>query len=234
MASHPLVRRQLLRGGFAAGAGVAALSFVPTRARADAKDVSAVEDLMREHGILRRALLVYSECASRLLAGSAGVDPGALNRTARLFKSFGEQYHESRLEEGFIFPALRSLGSSMANYADVLTAQHARGREITAYILDATAPGRVADAMTLAGALDGFVRMYRHHAAREDTIVFPAWKQALSGRQLDEMGENFEEIEKRQFGGDGFEQAAKQMADIEVALRLDALASFTAPPPPKR
>ena len=81
--------------------------------------------------------------------------------------------------------------------------------------------------------LDGFVHMYRHHAAREDTIVFPAWKEALSERQLDELGDKFEEIEKAQFGGDGFEDAAKQMADIETALNLGDLAQFTAAPPPK-
>ena len=32
-------------------------------------DISATEDLMREHGVLRRALIVYAELASRLQAG---------------------------------------------------------------------------------------------------------------------------------------------------------------------
>ena len=30
------------------------------------EDVSAVEDLMREHGVLRRILLVYEECLRRI------------------------------------------------------------------------------------------------------------------------------------------------------------------------
>jgi len=38
--------------------------------------------------------------------------------------------------------------------------------------------------------------MYRNHAAREDTIIFPAWKQTLTGKQLDEMNEKFEDIER--------------------------------------
>ena len=37
----------------------------------------------------------------------------------------------------------------------------------------------------LARALESLVLMYRHHAAREDTIIFPAWKQTLTAEQLD-------------------------------------------------
>jgi hemerythrin superfamily protein len=75
--------------------------------------------------------------------------------------------------------------------------------------------------------------MYLNHAAREDTIVFPAWKTALSARQLDELGDKFEEIEKQQFGTDGFEDAVKRIADIEQRLGVSDLARFTPPPPPK-
>ncbi len=51
--------------------------------------------------------------------------------------------------------------------------------------------------------LDAFELMYEHHAAREDTVVFPAWKKALSASELSEMGEKFEEIEEKRFGEDG-------------------------------
>src|ERR1017187_890582 len=64
-----------------------------------ADDVSAVEDLMREHGVLRRALVVYREVAVRLRASAATVPPSALQKTAKLFRSFGEDYHERKLEE---------------------------------------------------------------------------------------------------------------------------------------
>ncbi len=50
------------------------------------------------------------------------------------------------------------------------------------------------DAEPLARAFESFVLMYRNHAAREDTIVFPAWKEPLSAGQLREMGEKFEGI----------------------------------------
>jgi hemerythrin-like domain-containing protein len=75
--------------------------------------------------------------------------------------------------------------------------------------------------------------MYENHAAREDTIIFPAWKQMLSDQQLDEMGDKFEDIEHQQFGEDGFDMAVKQIAEIEGSLGFADLAQFTAPPPPK-
>ena len=61
--------------------------------------------------------------------------------------------------------------------------------------------------------------MYQNHAAREDTIVFPAWKETLSEHQLHEMGDKFEEIERQQFGTDGYEDAVAQIGQIEQAGR---------------
>ncbi len=192
------------------------------------KDVGAVEDLMREHGVLRRAILVFRESASRLRQGNA-VDPAALTRTARLFRSFGEEYHERKLEEAHIFPAVQKAGGPAAAYVQTLVAQHNRGREIIDYVLSAA---NGSDAQGLAQSLEQFEHMYANHAAREDTIVFPAWKAALGEKGVEEMGEKFEEIEKQQFGGDGFDQAVRQIGQIEGALGLSDLSQFTAPPPP--
>ncbi len=197
-------------------------------------EVTATEDLMREHGVLRRALFIYSETAVKLRAGAAFVAPDALQKTANLFRSFGEDYHEKKLEEAYIFPAVKSAGGAAASLPDILTAQHQRGREITDYITSVTRGPKLgaSNAEELARALEAFVRMYRAHAAREDTIIFPAWKQTMTSKQLDEMGDKFEEIEKQQFGEDGYEEAVKQIGDIEGALGLADIAQFTAPPPP--
>ena len=63
---------------------------------------------MREHGVLRRALLVYIETVPRL-RGAPGknlpLEPIA--RTAKLFRSFGEDYHERKLEDAHIFPVVK-------------------------------------------------------------------------------------------------------------------------------
>src|SRR5436190_17486742 len=103
-------------------------------------EVTATEDLMREHGVLRRVLLVYSETALKLRANpSVSIPAEPLQRAAKLFRAFGEEYHEKKLEEAYIFPAVKKVGGPAGGYADILTAQHQRGREITDYILSITA-----------------------------------------------------------------------------------------------
>jgi hypothetical protein len=126
-------------------------------------------------------------------------------------------------------------GGPAAAYVDVLIAQHRRGREITDYILAVTSKGSIAsaDAEPLARVFDQMDLMYENHAAREDTIVFPAWKTALNAAQLDKMGDLFEDIERAQFGHDGFEDAVASIGHIEATLGLADIAQFTAPPPPR-
>jgi hemerythrin-like domain-containing protein len=218
----------------AAGVAASALLIAPGCARsAGGEDVSATEDLMREHGVLRRILVVYRETAGLLRTAPAGLDAGALGEAAALFKTFGEDYHERKLEEEHIFPAVRKGGGEAGGLVATLLAQHERGREITAFIASRCAGGKIAEAQAepLAGALESFARMYEAHTAYEDTIVFQAWKKALSKRQLDEAGEQFEDIEKAQFKGDGFDMAVDRLAKIEQRLGLHDLGRFTSPPP---
>jgi hemerythrin-like domain-containing protein len=200
----------------------------------DEPEVTATEDLMREHGILRRTLLAYREAAARLRRGGSPVDPAALRDAATLFRTFGEEYHEKLLEEQNIFPVVRKRGGEAARLVDVLVAQHVRGREITDFVLSKVRTGKIGAAGTvLAATLEAFDRMYENHAAREDTIVFPAWKMAFSDKQLDEKADEFEDIERRMFGKDGFDDAEKKISRIEGILGLSDLAQFTAPRPPR-
>jgi hemerythrin-like domain-containing protein len=243
-------RRQLLTGIPLIGAGALLIGCQRSQPRSSATndrdrgaagedqagpDVSATEDLMREHGILRRALLVYKESAAKMRQDLASVPTDALEKTAQLFRVFGEEYHERKLEETYLFPSLKKIQNPAATYVDVLTAQHARGREITDYILGLTGGDKIPPAKgeDFINALESFVRMYEHHAAVEDTLIFPVWKKSISPEELDDLGAQFEEIEIEQFGEDGFDAALRRMAEIEDSLGLSSLGMFTAPPPKK-
>lgn len=190
---------------------------------------------MREHGVIRRALLVYFETIAKLRQNTSAVDSAALRQTAQLFRTFGEDDHGRLLEEQHIFPLIRKQGSQLPRYADNLTEQHDRSREITDYVLAVTNGPKIssAHAEPLAKVFDSFVLVYANHAAREDTIVFPAWKKNFSNKQLDEISDQFEEIEHKMFGKDGFEDTEQKIARIETSLGLAILARFTPPPPPK-
>jgi hemerythrin-like domain-containing protein len=200
-------------------------------AKEGGEDVAANEDMMREHGVLRRILILYREVAPRLHA--ARIDANAIHQSAKLFQQFGEQYHEKKLEEQYVFPAVRKAGGESVALLDLLVEQHNRGREITNYIIDATKNGRIATASAddLARAMIAFARMYETHAAYEDTIIYPAFKKTMSTAQYDELGDTFEEIEHKQFGTDGFDMAVKKVAEAERALGIADLAKFTAPAP---
>ncbi len=225
--------RTFTRRQFVIGAGLSGVASMlgGCREKVESKEVTAVEDLMREHGVLRRALFVYSEASLMLRAGRLTGVAQALQKTGKLFRTFGEEYHEKKLEEEHIFPVLNKLGGEAARYTGILAAQHQRGREITDYIIGITGQGTLnaGNARELAPMLESFVRMYRPHAAREDTIVFPAWKEALSARRLDEMNDIFEDIERQYFGKDGFENAVRQIGDVENQLGLADLGQFTPP-----
>lgn len=228
-------RREMLEKALPALAAALATPMLMGAEANKEPEVTATEDLMREHGVLRRALLIYSELVDKIRQKPGSIDAAQLHKTAQLFRAFGEDYHEKMLEEQHIFPLVRKMKGEAAKYPDILVAQHHRGREITDYMLAVTSGPRIATnhAEPLARALEGFVLMYQNHAAREDTIVFPAWKENFTDKQLDEISEQFEDIEHKMFGKDGFDDAEKTIGAVEEAFGLADLAQFTAPVPPK-
>jgi len=222
-------RRALI--GVAAGAVLAAGACAKP-ASPENLDISATENLMREHGVLRRILVVYREAAAFVRANFSGVDARPIWRAADLYRRFGEACHEP-LEEAHVFPQAVAAGGASGALVPILIAQHARGREITAYIQSKTASGGVAggDAEPLAQALESFARMYEPHEALEDTIVFDAWRRSLSRQALADAAGQFQAFEKASFHDDGFDLAVAEIEAIEAALNVDDLARYTAGSP---
>lgn len=189
--------------------------------------VTPPEDLMREHGVLKRVLLVYREGMRRIGRGER-VPSRELHEGARVIREFIEQYHEEN-EEKHVFPRLRQAGR-LTGTVDTLQLQHQRGRVLTGRILRATGPSGAPGAWTrrrLVADMAAFVRMYEPHEAREDTVVFPAFRDLLPPRELLELSEVFEEDEHRRFGPNGFAGMVNRVADIEKNLGIHDLARFT-------
>jgi hemerythrin-like domain-containing protein len=196
-------------------------------ARAKAEDVSPGEDLMREHGVLNRVLLIYEECGRRLRAGQ-DFDIRVLADAAGIIRRFIEEYHE-QLEEKELFPRFESAGR-LLDLVATLRLQHCAGRWLTSEILagcKGDGPGTPKDRSAMADRLDRFVRMYRPHEAREDTVLFPALRRIVSSRDLDDLGEKFEEREEKLFGRNGFERIVQQTGQLEGSLGLFDLAQYT-------
>jgi hemerythrin-like domain-containing protein len=227
------------RRRFLAAVGVGTLGLPSGPARGDDKpkgdkkdkpeeDVGAAEDLMREHGVLNRILLIYEE-GLRRLRDKEEVTPDVFLKPATLVRKFVEDYHE-KLEEKFIFPEFEK-AKKLADLVAVLKAQHEAGRKVTDVILrNAVADQfRKQDARTeLVRSCEAFIRMYRPHEAREDTVLFPALHKVVPAKRLKELGEQFEKEEDRLFGEEGFEKTVEQVAGIEKQLGIHDLARFTA------
>jgi len=190
--------------------------------------ISPDEDLMREHGVLNRILLIYDEHL-RLLAAKRTFDGSILANAADIIRHFVEEYHE-KLEEDFLFPRFRKAGKHVA-LVDTLQAQHKAGRDLTAKIKElagvATLKLVSTDSEKLSDALREFLRMYRPHEAREDTVLFPAFRTIVSAHEYDALGDDFEKKEDELFGDEGFFKVVDKVADLEKRLGIYELAQFT-------
>jgi hemerythrin-like domain-containing protein len=69
--------------------------------------------------------------------------------------------------------------------------------------------------------------MYRPHEAREDTVLFPAFRSIVSRHEYDALGEDFEKKEDELFGEDGFFKVVDQVAQLEKKLGIFELSQFT-------
>jgi len=191
------------------------------------EDVSPGEDLMREHGILKRILLVYGDYLHKLRS-KQDLPPEPLANSAKIIRSFIEDYHE-KLEEDFLFPRFRKAGK-LVELVDVLQQQHQAGRkltDITLRLATASALKSDDDRKALAESLRAFIRMYSPHEAREDTVLFPAFHEIVSGHEYDALGDDFEKREHELFGKEGFEGMVDRVAEIEKLLGIYDLSQFT-------
>jgi hemerythrin-like domain-containing protein len=234
-AHSTLDRREFLREGMIVSASVLG-TIELTAAGADREqssgekeqeEVSPAEDLMREHGILKRVLLIYEESIRRITANE-DLPAEAVMDSAKIIRTFIEDYHE-QLEEKFLFPRFKKAGK-LTDLVDVLLEQHQGGRKLTDLTMQLATPQALKNAderRKLADSLGQFIRMYSPHEAREDTVLFPAFRTIVSRHEYDSLGEDFEKKEHELFGEDGFEKMVDRVAGIEKRLGIFDLSQFT-------
>src|SRR5262249_46750055 len=154
-----------------------------------------------------RCLLIYEEGMRRIRA-KEDISPEVFGHTAQLVKKFVEEYHELN-EEKYIFPVFEKSGK-LVDLVELLTTQHLAGRDVTAQILAMSQPDafrRAENRDQLVAACASFIRMYRPHEAREDTVLFPALRTIMKPNEVAELGERMEEDEQKVLGAEGFEKS---------------------------
>lgn len=230
MAHVLYARRRWLMGA----AGVSLLAAAPALASpqsptgkksAESVPVTATEDLMREHGVVERLLLIYDTGIRRLGQGE-DLDPTILTQAAETMRDFVHDYHEKN-EEDQVFPRFKTAGR-MVELVTILQAQHTACRKLTEHIIElapksASKPQRE----QMVSAMQATITMYRPHAAREDTDVFPTLRSLVTPNEFEQIGEALEKSETEKFGVDGFEKVTKKVEALEKRLGINDLSQFT-------
>src|SRR4051812_4554776 len=137
MANILCARRRWLvaAAGFSlfAGPAFAAPQSAAGKKSAESVAVTATEDLMREHGIVSRVLLIYGAGVRRLGHGE-DVDPVVFTQAAEIMRDFVHDYHEKN-EEEHVFPRFTKAGR-MVELVNVLAAQHGACRKLTERVIE--------------------------------------------------------------------------------------------------
>jgi len=185
--------------------------------------IPAVETLMRGHGLLLRALIIYDNIKDRINKGDK-VEVSWVDKSVDVFHRYLEEFHE-HTEEKFVFAPLEKAKLHFDSIQE-LKVQHGTGYELNKRISQFAKDGKLGP--DLAKSLNDFVVMYRHHAAWEDTVIFPAFDSLEGAKTLGEIAEQVTADEKRIIGDSGFESFIKQLAEIEKEMGIFQLSSSTA------
>jgi len=223
-------RREFLRKGalFGTLAGVTGVSMISScGTKMEDDEISPAEDLMREHGVFNRIMMIYDNCMSKM-ARNEEFRVDVIKNSASIIRSFIEDYHEM-LEEKFLFPRFVN-ANIMVDLVQTLYIQHHAGRILTDQILNLAVVNTFknpVDTLKLNDLLNTFNRMYRPHEAREDSVLFPEIRKIVTRNEYASMGEDFEKQEHKLFGSDGFEGIVDKVATIEKQLGIYDISAFT-------
>lgn len=213
----------LIAAGSLFGAACSGGPEIPT----PASKVPATEDLMQEHGILRRIMLVYDEIGRRLQQWQE-FPLQVLAEANHIIRQFMQDYHEMN-EQFHLFNRFATAGK-LVELVAILYQQHLAGRKLIDKVKILSNEDNLrnpAARLKVAELLNTFNQVYRRHAAWEDTVVFPAFRSIISPKEFAALGETFTREENKQFGPDGYLKILRQVADLEKSLGIYNLEQFT-------
>jgi hemerythrin-like domain-containing protein len=188
--------------------------------------IPPTEELMREHGVLRRIMLVYDEVARRLKQGEE-FPLQVLTEANDIIRRFVQDYHESN-EQFHVFNWFGQ-AEKMAELVAILYQQHLAGRKLLDKIKILSTEDNLknpSERLKAADFLATFNQLYRRHAAWEDTLIFPAFRSVISPQDFAKVGETFDKEEEKLFGPDGYEKILGQVANLEKVLGIHNLQQF--------
>ena len=225
---NSLSRRSFLALAGASGAGALAACSQFGQSREDAD--SAIEILARQHGVLRRALAILEEIRGGMDA-RMDLPPEIIAGTVEVVRLFIVGHHQ-QLEESRIYSVFDA-ANKMSGLTGVLREQHAAASRLTQN-LKGLCPGFSAKDLekrrTMGSTIHQFCRMYRAHADREDTVLFPLLRRSMLPKAYAELSMAFVQAETGFLGKNGFDETIQKLTEYENILGIGDLSSFTPHP----
>jgi hemerythrin-like domain-containing protein len=192
------------------------------------EESSPTEDLMREHGVVERILLIYQRILEKAITGQE-IDISAINRASQMVDMYVSNHHEKD-EEEYIFPKFRE-ANYIVEIVDTLENQHDVARELNRQIMDLSSQGADISQEDLVRLLDRcgmYINMYLPHISRENTIVFPTFFDIVSNEYIQDIKEKMEDEEEQALGDTGFRGLVGRVSEIEKQVGCHDLEQYTA------
>jgi hypothetical protein len=106
-----------------------------------------------------------------------------------------------------------------------LKVQHGSGYELMQRIKALAKADKLNSEM--ASYFEDFRLMYTHHAAYEDTVIFPSFEAMENRSEINELADTLESEEKRVLGHRGFGDFVDKIAGVEKKLGIYELSTST-------
>lgn len=184
--------------------------------------ISPTEELCIEHAMLDRIMLAMNRTLK--VPGGKKSDFSPIVKACDMIKQVVDEHH-MKIEENEVYPKFEGdpvLGPMIEDFVE----QHDEARKMVDRMRELAGSGKP-DTAELKRVFTDFHDMMMAHAAREETVLFPAMEGTWSDKDLDALKEAQEEDEKELLGEDADEKVYKMLGDLESAAGIESVADFT-------
>jgi hemerythrin-like domain-containing protein len=158
------------------------------------------DELMNEHRVIERMLVVVSNACDRLENGQE-VEQELFVGAADFFKNFADRCHHGK-EEKLLFVKMQERGvSGEVGPIAVMLREHQDGRGHVRKIAELSATKmnqKTKDGLVRVGR--AYVDLLSKHIQKEDNILYPMANQILTKEDQEELAKGFEEVEENVMG----------------------------------
>jgi hemerythrin-like domain-containing protein len=185
-------------------------------------ELSPIEDLYREHGIVSRIVFLLNKTNKQLDSMDKQDAVKILSTSGKILRNLIEDHHE-KLEELVIFPCFKN-DKKFMKLVKTLTAQHKAGRKTTDKLINA-APESLSG---LSEAIEDYCNMYSVHASHENTVLFPAFYKIIKDSDYKKIRDKFEAVEKKlTTENTNLEKSTLEVAKLEQIIDIYRIEDFT-------